>query len=110
MLAFLPTGLSLGGSKNGVPRSLSSRPGLVASASGSTPILPLSPGTNNVFPQVREATIAGLAAGLVAKKAHDLRPIADILDGVAVQFDYEQTAIAESQVVPGAIIIIISLI
>lgn len=39
---------------------------LVASASGSTPILPLSTGTNNVFPQVREATIAGLAAGLVA--------------------------------------------
>jgi predicted polyphosphate/ATP-dependent NAD kinase len=39
---------------------------LVASACGETPILPLSTGTNNVFPRVREATIAGLAAGLVA--------------------------------------------
>jgi len=39
---------------------------LVASVCGDTPILPLSTGTNNVFPRVREATIAGLAAGLVA--------------------------------------------
>lgn len=30
------------------------------------PILPLSTGTNNVFPSMGEATIAGLAAGLVA--------------------------------------------
>ncbi|WP_027721779.1 NAD(+)/NADH kinase [Maridesulfovibrio zosterae] len=32
----------------------------------SVPILPLSTGTNNVFPIMCEATIAGLAAGLVA--------------------------------------------
>jgi predicted polyphosphate/ATP-dependent NAD kinase len=38
---------------------------LAARACGETPILALSTGTNNVFPQVREATIAGLAAGLV---------------------------------------------
>lgn len=31
-----------------------------------TPILPLSTGTNNVFPIMIEATVAGLAAGLVA--------------------------------------------
>jgi predicted polyphosphate/ATP-dependent NAD kinase len=30
------------------------------------PLLPLSTGTNNVFPSLREATIAGAAAGLVA--------------------------------------------
>ncbi|MEM7002100.1 MAG: NAD(+)/NADH kinase [Pseudomonadota bacterium] len=30
------------------------------------PLLPLSTGTNNVFPTLREATIAGAAAGLVA--------------------------------------------
>lgn len=30
------------------------------------PILPLSTGTNNVFPSMGEATVAGLAAGLVA--------------------------------------------
>ncbi|MEE9299898.1 MAG: NAD(+)/NADH kinase [Alphaproteobacteria bacterium] len=39
---------------------------LIASVSGATPLLPLSTGTNNVFPVMREATIAGLAAGLVA--------------------------------------------
>ncbi len=33
------------------------------------PILPLSTGTNNVFPVMLEATIAGLAAGLVATGA-----------------------------------------
>ncbi len=31
-----------------------------------TPILPLSTGTNNVFPVMIEATVAGLAAGIVA--------------------------------------------
>ena len=39
---------------------------LVASACGETPITPLSTGTNNVFPEILEATIAGLATGLVA--------------------------------------------
>jgi predicted polyphosphate/ATP-dependent NAD kinase len=36
---------------------------------GDVPLLPLSTGTNNVFHAVREATIAGLAAGLVATGA-----------------------------------------
>jgi predicted polyphosphate/ATP-dependent NAD kinase len=39
---------------------------LVAGACGEVPITPLSTGTNNVFPESREATIAGLATGLVA--------------------------------------------
>jgi predicted polyphosphate/ATP-dependent NAD kinase len=39
---------------------------VAASAVGDVPLLALSTGTNNVFPAVREATIAGLAAGLVA--------------------------------------------
>ncbi len=39
---------------------------LVAAKAGDTPITALSTGTNNVFPAMREATIAGLAAGLVA--------------------------------------------
>jgi hypothetical protein len=37
-----------------------------AAACGDVPLLPLSTGTNNAFPQLREATVAGLAAGLVA--------------------------------------------
>ncbi len=39
---------------------------VAASAVGDVPLLALSTGTNNVFPVVREATIAGLAAGLIA--------------------------------------------
>lgn len=39
---------------------------LVAKKSGDVPLVTLSTGTNNAFPQIREATIAGLAAGLVA--------------------------------------------
>jgi predicted polyphosphate/ATP-dependent NAD kinase len=39
---------------------------VAASAAGDVPMLALSTGTNNVFPAVREATIAGLAAGLLA--------------------------------------------
>jgi predicted polyphosphate/ATP-dependent NAD kinase len=42
---------------------------VAASAVGDVPMLALSTGTNNVFPAVREATVAGLAAGLVATRA-----------------------------------------
>ncbi len=39
---------------------------VAAGETGEVPLLALSTGTNNVFPEVREATVAGLAAGLVA--------------------------------------------
>jgi predicted polyphosphate/ATP-dependent NAD kinase len=39
---------------------------VTAAAAGDVPMLALSTGTNNVFPAVREATTAGLAAALVA--------------------------------------------
>ena len=39
---------------------------VVASACGDVPLAPLSTGTNNAFAQIEEATVAGLAAGLVA--------------------------------------------
>jgi predicted polyphosphate/ATP-dependent NAD kinase len=42
---------------------------VAASAVGDVPMLALSTGTNNVFPAVREATVAGLAAGLIATGA-----------------------------------------
>lgn len=38
---------------------------------GDIPLLSLATGTNNAFPEVREATVAGLAAGLVATGAVD---------------------------------------
>ncbi len=40
----------------------------VVKGTASVPILPISTGTNNVFPAMVEGTIAGLAAGLVARK------------------------------------------
>jgi predicted polyphosphate/ATP-dependent NAD kinase len=39
---------------------------LVAQKCGDVPLVTLSTGTNNAFPEIREATVAGLAAGLVA--------------------------------------------
>ncbi|PSK98488.1 putative polyphosphate/ATP-dependent NAD kinase [Murinocardiopsis flavida] len=44
---------------------------VAAAACGEVPLLPLSTGTNNAFPRMREATTAGLAAGLVAVGAVD---------------------------------------
>lgn len=42
---------------------------VAAAACGDIPLLPLSTGTNNAFPELREATVAGLAAGLLAVDA-----------------------------------------
>jgi hypothetical protein len=39
---------------------------VVAKGCGDVPLVPLSTGTNNVFPRMVEGTLAGLAAGLVA--------------------------------------------
>lgn len=43
----------------------------VAKVSGNIPIMAISTGTNNVFPTMIEGTIAGMAAGLVAKGLAD---------------------------------------
>jgi predicted polyphosphate/ATP-dependent NAD kinase len=47
----------------------------VVKGSAAVPIVPISTGTNNVFPDMVEGTIAGLAAGLVAAK---LVPLAEV--------------------------------
>jgi hypothetical protein len=39
---------------------------VVAAGCGDTPVCALSTGTNNAFPEMREATVAGLAVGLLA--------------------------------------------
>lgn len=39
---------------------------IVAGHCGKVPLCPLSTGTNNAFPEMREATVAGIASGLVA--------------------------------------------
>lgn len=50
---------------------------VVAKASGTVPLVPISTGTNNVFPRMIEGTVAGLAAGLYAHYAR-------YLDGVVM--------------------------
>ena len=40
----------------------------VAKTCGDVPLVPISTGTNNVFPYMIEGTIAGLAAGIVARR------------------------------------------
>jgi len=47
----------------------------VASGCGTVPLVPISTGTNNVFPIFLEGTIAGMAAGLVASGMRDERTV-----------------------------------
>ncbi|MBV7338778.1 NAD(+)/NADH kinase [Chloroflexi bacterium TSY] len=44
---------------------------VVSKSSGHVPLMPISTGTNNVFPVMIEGTIAGLAAGLAARGLAD---------------------------------------
>ncbi len=48
----------------------------VAKGCGQVPLVAISTGTNNVFPQLMEGTIAGLAAGAVARGIVDLDRVA----------------------------------
>lgn len=47
----------------------------VAKACGDVPLVPISTGTNNVFPFMIEGTLAGLAAGVVARR---VRPVEEV--------------------------------
>ncbi|MFQ5813834.1 MAG: ATP-NAD kinase family protein [Anaerolineae bacterium] len=47
----------------------------VAKTCGDTPLVPISTGTNNVFPFMVESTVAGLAAGIVAKGIVDAEDV-----------------------------------
>jgi len=47
----------------------------VAKANSSIPLVPVSTGTNNVFPLMVEPTTAGMAAGIVARKIVDCEDI-----------------------------------
>lgn len=50
----------------------------VVKGSRSVPIVPVSTGTNNVFPKLEEGTIAGMAAGLIARKLVDIERVSTI--------------------------------
>ena len=55
----------------------------VAESIGETPLLPVSTGTNNVFPSMVEGTLAGLAAGVIARglvKTDSVSAVSNILE------------------------------
>ena len=55
----------------------------VSKGAGNVPLVPISTGTNNVFPTMVEGTVAGLAAGVVALGLVDLEQVtktSDILE------------------------------
>ncbi len=58
------------------------------------PLLPISTGTNNVFPRFVEATIAGAAAGLIASGTVALRDVARQAKTIRVQIDDESDDLA----------------
>ncbi len=67
---------------------------IVARTWPDAPILPLSTGTNNVFPSMLEATVAGAAAGLVASGRVPLEEAAQRAKVVRVEVDDEPDDLA----------------
>jgi hypothetical protein len=61
----------------------------IARAWRDAPLLPLSTGTNNVFPQRAEATVAGAAVGLVASGGVELAEVATRAKLVEVEIEGE---------------------
>jgi predicted polyphosphate/ATP-dependent NAD kinase len=58
------------------------------------PLVPISTGTNNVFPLLIEATVAGTAAGLIATGRLPLRDVAARAKTIAVDIDGESSDLA----------------
>lgn len=59
----------------------------VAAHCGDVPLVGLSTGTNNAFPAIREPTVAGLAAGLVAAGAVEIDAVSYRAKSVVVEID-----------------------
>lgn len=72
---------------------------VVAKGCGCIPIVPISTGTNNVFPIMVESTVAGLAAGLVALGAVDVEAVTYRAKRLDVYLDGELADIALVDVV-----------
>jgi len=66
----------------------------VAKGSGSVPLVPVSTGTNNVFPRLIEGTIAGLAAGVVARRLVDMDKTTIVSKRLEVYVDGQMRDIA----------------
>ena len=61
----------------------------VAKGARDVPIIPISTGTNNVFPQMMEGTVAGIAAGIVASGAVDVDAVTRRSTALEVSIDGE---------------------
>jgi predicted polyphosphate/ATP-dependent NAD kinase len=72
---------------------------VVAKGCGSVPIVPVSTGTNNVFPVMVESTVAGLAAGLLALDLVDAEAVTYRAKRLDVYIDGEPVDIALIDVV-----------
>ena len=59
----------------------------VAKGCGRVPLVPISTGTNNVFPTMMEGTLAGLAAGVVARGLVDLDKVTVTSKRIEVYLD-----------------------
>ena len=66
----------------------------VAKGSGSVPLVAVSTGTNNVFPSIVEGTVAGMAAGVVARGLVDLADVTTVSKRLDVEVDGEPRDIA----------------
>ncbi len=71
----------------------------VAKGCSDIPIVAISTGTNNVFPDMIEGTIAGLAAGLIARKMVDVEKVTYTAKQLEVYVDGQLTEIALIDVV-----------
>jgi predicted polyphosphate/ATP-dependent NAD kinase len=71
----------------------------VARGCGPIPLVPISTGTNNVFPTMIEGTVAGLAAGLVAARAVDVERVTFTTKRLEVYADGQLVDIALIDVV-----------
>ncbi|MBL7062900.1 MAG: NAD(+)/NADH kinase [Anaerolineae bacterium] len=74
----------------------------VAKGCSDIPIVAISTGTNNVFPCMLESTIAGLAAGLVAREMVDVKKVTYTAKQLEVYVDGQLAEIALIDVVASA--------
>jgi predicted polyphosphate/ATP-dependent NAD kinase len=61
---------------------------------GDIPLIPISTGTNNVFPKMIEGTVAGLAAGVVASESLDINKISSRVNLIEVYLNNKLADIA----------------
>lgn len=58
------------------------------------PLIPISTGTNNVFPSLGEATVSGAAAGLISSGAIPLSKVASVCKMIHVEIEDERDDLA----------------